>query len=78
MSKGIAATLGFDLPEMKDYRYQDTRTTRAIYSIGDSYFAVGKTAPKDKVGKPWFKAKDQFWAEHSNTVLWESAIDADA
>lgn len=44
----IASTLGMCIDDFEwDYRYQPTRTTRAIYSIGDSYYATGKTRPKD-------------------------------
>lgn len=66
----IAATLGQDINELADNRYQSTRTSRAIYSFDDRYFAVGKRAPKDKVGGVWRPHTDQFWAAKGNTILW--------
>ena len=69
----IAATFGTDSSGFEEYRYQPTRTSRAIYTLGD-YYAVGKTAPKDDVGQPWEKHPDQFWAEKYNTVLWVSKV----
>lgn len=68
----IAATFCTDCAGFEDYRYQPTRTARAIYAIGDSYFAVGKRPPKDVVGESWQKWPDQFWAEKYGTVLWVS------
>ncbi len=71
--KVIASTLGIDQAELSDYRYQPTRTKQAIYSIGDRYFACGKKAPKDEVGRDWWVETDQFFAKLSGTVLWSSA-----
>ena len=48
----IAATFSTDCAGFEEYRYQPTRTTRAIYTVGDDYYAVGKTKPKDVVGEP--------------------------
>jgi hypothetical protein len=71
----IASTFGIDVSGFEaDYRYQPTRTTRAIYAIGDGYYAVGKSAPKDEVGNPWELAKDQCWAGQNGTKLWYSAM----
>jgi hypothetical protein len=67
----IAATFGADSDEMKECRYQPTRTTIAIYACNQRYFATGKTKPKDVMGGPWRKSKDQFWAEQAGTILWE-------
>ena len=69
--KVIAATIGFDMAELDDYRYQPTQTTRAIYAIGDIYLAAGKTPPKDDVGSKWEKHTDQFWTE-GKTSIWVS------
>jgi len=68
----IAATLGDDVADVQEYRYQSTKTTRAIYAIGDFYYATGKKAPKDAVGEPWEMHDDQFFAEKNNTILWVS------
>lgn len=66
----IAATLGQDINELADNRYQPTRMSRAIYGFDNRYFAVGKRAPKDKVGGAWQIHPDQFWAAKGNTILW--------
>ncbi len=66
----IAATFGFDTIDMGEYRYKSTRTLRAIYAIGDHYYAVGQSKPQDDVGGEWRKSPDQFWAATGNTILW--------
>lgn len=71
--KVISSTFGIDQAELSNYRYQPTRTRQAIYSIGDRYFACGKKAPKDEVGRDWVVETDQFFAKHSGTVLWSSS-----
>jgi hypothetical protein len=70
MKNSIAYTLGLDTSEVSGYRYQDTRTTRAIYAIDDNYFAQGLRMPTDKVGGPWRKYGDQFWAQQFGTIIW--------
>ena len=70
----IASTFSTDSHGFEEYRYQPTRTSRAIYVIGDNYYAVGKKPPKDEVGEPWTKHSDQFWAEKYGTVLWVSEM----
>lgn len=42
----IAATFGMDSAEMEYYRYQMTRTSKAIYAIGNAYYTLEKTNPK--------------------------------
>jgi hypothetical protein len=66
----IAGTCGMDTAELSDCRYKSTRTSRAIYSVGDQYFAAGAKPPTDKVGGPWREHPDQFWAKRANTVVW--------
>jgi len=71
----IANTLEIDPVELRDYRYQQGRTRRAIYGIGDRWFAVGKTAPTDLVDRgaaAWVPHADQFFARRAGTVLWVS------
>jgi len=68
MKRIIAATLGLDIADLGDYRYQSTRTTRPIYAIGDIYVAIGHKPPKDDVGAEWQKHTDQFWANGKTTV----------
>jgi hypothetical protein len=69
----IAATFGWCVSEMSEYRYKQTRTSQPIYSIGNKSFAVGKNKPREKVESgEWTPYVDQFWAAKSNTVLWVS------
>lgn len=70
----IASTMGWDISEPADYRYQPTRTRQAIYAVGNRYLAVGKREPKDDVGGPWQRHTDQFFAERAGTVLWVSEM----
>lgn len=70
MKKIIADTLGLELSELEEYRYQSTRNKRAIYCIGNDYFAVGQTAPKDEL--KWQPYKDQFFAKQKATTLWHA------
>lgn len=70
----IATTFSMDQADMKDARYQPTRTMRAIFVIGNDYYAVGKKKPADEVGQPWQPYKDQWYAERHGTVLWESKM----
>jgi hypothetical protein len=71
-SKIIASTLGFDQAEISEYRYQSTRTSQAIYAIGNFYFACSKRKPKDLVGGTWEMHKDQFFASQNKSILWLS------
>jgi hypothetical protein len=70
----IAATLGLDMAELEDYRYQPTRTKRPIYAIGDVYVATGLKPPKEDVGAPWQQHPDQFWANGKTTIWLSKAI----
>jgi hypothetical protein len=36
----VAAHLGWDRDEMRDYRYQPTRTPCAVYSVGEEFFTA--------------------------------------
>jgi hypothetical protein len=71
----IAHTLEIDPVELRDYRYQPSQTRRAIYGIGERYYALGKRPPTDLVGRGavWERHSDQFFAERANTVLWVTA-----
>lgn len=66
----LCETFGWDASEARDYRYQDTKTTRAIYAVGNTYYTTGKTKPTDIPELNWEKAKDQFFAARAGTVLW--------
>jgi hypothetical protein len=65
----IAETFGCDVREMKEYRYQSTRTKQAIYAIGAKYFTVSSDQPKDK-DFAWQLNKDQWSAQRHGTQLW--------
>jgi hypothetical protein len=70
----IAATFSWDGETMREYRYQPGRTKRAIYAIGDCYYAVGKTKPTDDVGSEWRTHPDQTFAKKAGTVLWYADV----
>ena len=65
----IAETLGWDVKEMSDYRYQ-RYTSPAVYSIGERYFAAHPTKPKHEVGQDWREHTDQFGARNTNQIIW--------
>lgn len=74
----LASTLGWDMPEVREHRYQDTRTGKlAIFAIGEDYYTVAKTKPSWD-GLDWKEAKDQFWAKQNNTVLWVADMNSEA
>lgn len=67
----LAATFGWDIKEVSEYRYQSTRTRQAIYSVGNQNFAVGQKKPVDVVATgEWKEYGDQFFAKKANTILW--------
>lgn len=68
----LANTFGIDINDISDYRYQSTRTSQAIYAIGEQYFAVSKKQPKEVFNTSWKMFSDQFWANQSNTTIWVS------
>lgn len=68
----IAETFGLDVSDVRDYRYQATRTKRPIFAIGDRYYTTGGTPPKDEVGGAWVAHSDQFFARRGGTTLWVS------
>jgi hypothetical protein len=68
----LASTLGWDIREVPEYRYQ-RYTAPAVYLVGDCYFAVYKTKPKHSdVGADWHPHPDQFWADRAGTTVWVS------
>jgi hypothetical protein len=71
----IGATFGCSSRDVSDLRYQSTRTTRAIYAIGDKYYAVGHDRPTDDVGGPWRRHSDQFFASRYGTILWVAEME---
>jgi hypothetical protein len=74
----LAATLGWDVAEAREHRYQDTRTGRmAIFTVGEDYYTVSKKRPTWD-GLDWQEAPDQFWAKQSGTILWVAKMDSEA
>lgn len=57
----LASTLGLEYGELKEYRYQPTRTKCAIYAIGNFYYTISKTPP-EFAGVVWSENRDQFFA----------------
>lgn len=45
-NEALAMHLGWDVSELKDYRYQPGRTSKAVYAIGNDYMCA--TKGKDK------------------------------
>lgn len=68
----FACTLGYEISEARECRYQPTRTKIPVYTSGDDYFCVSKKDPGALLDMKWQKHTDQFWAEQSKTVLWIS------
>ena len=72
----IAATVGVDAGELRDYRYHYGKTRRPLYAIGEEYLCTGEEAPKpeevDGMELDWHPHPDQFWARQADTVLWMS------
>lgn len=65
----IAETLGWDVSEIKDYRYQ-RYVNPVVYAIGDQYFAAHKIKPKHDVGQEWVEHTDQFGARDTDRKVW--------
>jgi hypothetical protein len=65
----IASTFGWDIAEVRESRYQDTRTKQPLFVLDGRYYTTSKDAPKDKE-YDWKQATDQFWAKQSDTILW--------
>lgn len=66
----LASTLGIDSADMKDYRYQPTRTPFPLWALGDHYYTVSPTKPRNYMGLEWVEYRDQFFASSSNTKVW--------
>jgi hypothetical protein len=70
----IAATVGMELSELRDYRYHYGKTKRALFAVGDEYLATGANKPTpeevDGLELNWQEHPDQFWAKEACTVLW--------
>ncbi len=77
-AKIIAETFGWDISEARECRYQPGRTKQPLYAVGNTYYCVSKSLPKDDVGAPWEKNRDQFFAERAGTVMWKATIGENA
>lgn len=52
----IAYAFGFDYADIEnDYRYQDTRTPCAVYTIGDGYYTATRSPDKKPKGNADYK-----------------------
>ena len=76
--EALAATLGMDIAELRDCRYQETRTWMPVYSGGENYYCTSQTNPGNLLGLRWGKMKDQFFAERANTVCWVAHMESAA
>lgn len=65
----IAETLGWDVAEVRDYRYQ-RYVNPAVYAIGERYFAAHVSKPRHDVGGAWEAHSDQFGARGTARVIW--------
>jgi hypothetical protein len=66
----IAETLGWDVSDMSEQRYQ-RYTAPAVYAIGNQYFAAYHTKPRHKdIGTDWVEHTDQFGARGTNMKVW--------
>ncbi len=45
-TNALATHLGWDVADLRDYRYQQTRTRGPVFTIGDSYMTVCKVGKK--------------------------------
>jgi hypothetical protein len=73
----IAATFSTDGASIREYRYQSTRTRRAVYAVSDQYFCVCARKPNE-MGLAWREHADQFFAQREGTTLWVADMNADA
>jgi hypothetical protein len=68
----LAETLGWDVAEVREYRYQ-RYVKPAVYSIASRYFAIHPSKPKhDDVGGEWELHTDQFGVRGTNYKVWVS------
>lgn len=70
----IAETLGWDVSELRQCRYQ-RYTSPMVYAIGNRYFAASRGKPRhtDVSESPWCEHSDQFGARNSALKIWVCA-----
>jgi hypothetical protein len=68
----LASTFGWDISDLREYRYQQHRATIPIWAIGNRYFTVtkGDKPPRDE--RNWRKYSDQTFAAPNGMTIWES------
>lgn len=66
--EALASHLNYDISELKEYRYQPSRSTKPIYSIGDDYLTCikGKQKPAQSTER---NADEWFWEEIKNDFV---------
>lgn len=72
-AKIIADTLGIELTEVSDNRYQAMMYKRPIYKIGKQFYTCSKSLPKQHTGNKWVKHSDQSFAAKENVTVWYCA-----
>jgi len=66
----IAESLGWDIQELRECRYQ-RYTAPAVYAVGGRYFAASVNKPKhDDVGIEWVEHSDQFGTRDTPMKVW--------
>lgn len=64
-----------NMTELREYRYQPTRTAIPVYAVGDMYYCTSQTNPGNLCGMKWEKMSDQFFAEMAKTVCWQAKVE---
>lgn len=66
----IAAHLGMDGDSFEDdYRYQSSRFTKPVYSVGDDLWGAGATPPKHIERPDWYEF-EKVTSTYDGTTLW--------
>jgi len=75
--EALASALCMDVAELRECRYQATRTAIPVYTLGDYYYCTSQTNPGNLCGLKWERMKDQFFAEYAKTVCWQAHMDSE-
>ena len=72
-ANALAFHLGWDIGEVREYRYQPTRTQIPVFSIGDGYMTARPLSkpPKDGDDFTWKRRPDNL-LEQDGWGVWES------
>jgi len=77
----LAMQFGWDIGDLREQRYQDTRTNGAVYTIGDNYYCcvpLGKQPYQDRtslVQWSWQPVESAF-AKGEGFQIWKATGDA--